>query len=243
MVEETGLRLNRVGRIMRLLFGDDVFVSYARKDTADYALALADALTSRKVSCFVDMWGSRPGSKVPPEVLRGLLRSTVLVVLGSPASAKSTKVEEEIRAFAKTGRPMIPISFGEALEEASWYDLLRGVSVSREPESALADGRPSGRVIERVANAEGFTRRNVRLRRALLLGVVLLAALGCGSAWLAVRIAAEQGKLADPMKCRPSRSEAAKSVWLSVMRMERWHDGIPEAADCWVKCTRRCRRP
>jgi hypothetical protein len=38
---------------LRLLSADDIFISYARRDSSTYASGLADELTKRGFSCFI----------------------------------------------------------------------------------------------------------------------------------------------------------------------------------------------
>ncbi len=48
-----------VEKLRRFLFGDDIFISYSRVDST-YALSLANELTKKKLSCFLDQWGTPP---------------------------------------------------------------------------------------------------------------------------------------------------------------------------------------
>ena len=57
-----------IEKIRRFLFGDDIFISYSRVDST-YALTLANELTKRKLSCFLDQWGTPPGEKLPKELI------------------------------------------------------------------------------------------------------------------------------------------------------------------------------
>jgi WD40 repeat protein len=153
-----------------------VFVSYGRADASDYALALGVGLTKEGISCYLDQWGSHPGHQVPPDVMRMVRRCTLLVVIGSKAAGASERVGEEIREFVKTGRPIIPVLFEDEPADIVWLDSIHGVARTFEPAEALARGAPSAKVIERIANAEGFSRRNVRLRRiAAATGMAIIA--------------------------------------------------------------------
>src|SRR4029453_17338437 len=48
-------------RPVRLLLGDDIFISYSRADGAGYAARLAGELTRDGLSCGFDQWGACPG--------------------------------------------------------------------------------------------------------------------------------------------------------------------------------------
>lgn len=168
--------------LRRFFFGDDVFISYSRRQGADYALALANELTRRGLSCFLDQWGTPPGRELPPALKHALRRSTMLVLIGSEAAAASENVRLEVEEFLGTGRPLIPITFVEdshyreivsgraariaegTLERAAWYSKIEGVARTFESFDAMEKREPSAQVIDRVVNAEGFTRRNKRLR-------------------------------------------------------------------------------
>src|SRR5262249_35446211 len=89
-------------RIWRLFLVDDIFISYARADAAAYAAALANALTERNLSCRLDQWGARPGKAVPPEILRALRQSAMLVIVGTEGAVHSASVEREVREFLPT---------------------------------------------------------------------------------------------------------------------------------------------
>jgi WD40 repeat protein len=151
-------------RARRFLRGNDVFISYARADSAAYALALASELTKRKLQCYLDQWGTPPG-QLSPEVLGQLERSSMLVVIGSEAAGISPNVAAEVERFLKTRRPVVPINVAGVLEQARWFELIRGISLTFETRDAFLAGHPSDGVATRIENAEGFTRRNKQLRR------------------------------------------------------------------------------
>ena len=64
--------------LLRFLFGDDIFISYLRKDGANYAAALANELSKpgRDFSCFLDQWGASAANELSKLVtpLRAVLR-------------------------------------------------------------------------------------------------------------------------------------------------------------------------
>jgi hypothetical protein len=51
---DTGL----IAKVSRFLFGNDAFISYARRDATVYSLGLANELTKEGLSCFLDQWGT-----------------------------------------------------------------------------------------------------------------------------------------------------------------------------------------
>jgi hypothetical protein len=98
-------------RLLRPPFSDDVFVSYSRADGSTYAAGLASRLAGEQFSCRFDQWRTTSGRKIPPELLKALRRSALLVVVCTPESAKSEHVADEVSRFKKTGRDIIPIIF------------------------------------------------------------------------------------------------------------------------------------
>lgn len=170
--------------------GHDVFISYSRVDGPDYSLALASALAAKQLSCFLDQWGTAPGTRLPDGLIRHLKSSSLLVVVGTPAASASENVEQEINEFLIRDKPVIPIAFvpadgssGSSPEQLNlttgWWPKLQGVTVTREVPERILMG-PSERVIERIANAEGFVRRNQRLRRAFNTTAAVFAVLLVG---------------------------------------------------------------
>ena len=72
--------------LMRFIPGDDIFVSYSRADAVRYAEGLASELADRGFSCRLDQWDSEPGADMQATLVRGLRRSAMLVILGTPAA-------------------------------------------------------------------------------------------------------------------------------------------------------------
>src|SRR5262245_7723830 len=202
--------------LRRFFFGDDVFISYARGDATAYALGLANALTAREISCFLDQWGTPPGDELPHTLLVALRRSTMFVLVGTERAAASEPVRHEVEAFIGCGRPIIPIAIGSALEQSPWFPTIRGLSLARESESALRTGVPTETVISRIVNAEGFTRRNKRLRKAFwsTVGVIaiLLAIGGILLAYQSRRVATQTARANDATATAERATADAKTA-------------------------------
>ena len=196
-----------MAKASRFLFGNDAFISYARRDATIYSLGLANQLTKKELSCFLDQWGTPSGKELPAVVVSTLKRSNMFILLGTERAAASEAVKREIIEFKKTGRTIIPVSFDGALEKATWYDdLIAGISIAHESKQALETGKPSETVIDRIINAENFTRRNKRLRNyfwTTAASVVVMLLLGALAAFFIVRQA--NAKVADA----ETRSQAA----------------------------------
>ena len=189
----------RTLKLARVLFGEDIFISYSRADSTAYAASLANLLSARGFACFLDQWGSEPGKEIPARVLRILGRSSMLVVIGSRRAADSEAVGREVAAFLATKRPMVPISVDSALEQGRWFALVAGASLSIESGAQLADGKPSEHVLSRIDSSYRFTKRNTRVRRSFLAAGVILIALSGIAAWRqhAAYVAIEQSTRAQ----------------------------------------------
>src|SRR5215510_7131176 len=84
-----------LGNANRFLFGNDVFISYARRDATIYSLGLANELTKRELSCFLDQWGTPAGKELPREVVAALRKSAMMILLGTEGAAGSKAVAAE----------------------------------------------------------------------------------------------------------------------------------------------------
>jgi WD40 repeat protein len=165
-------------RVVRFFRGDDVFISYARRDGVRYATGLARELTRRKLACRVDFWETVPGVEIPHALRRAIRRSGLLAVVGSPGACVSRQVAAEIEEFLPTRRNLVPIAVGESIERAIWFSMIDGLTVEQEPEpGALETGAPAESVVKRIEDSCDFVRRNTRLRRtfaATLAGTMVL---------------------------------------------------------------------
>ena len=188
-----------VEKVRRFLFGDDIFISYSRVDST-YALSLANGLTKRNLSCFLDQWGTPPGETLPDELIKTIKKCSTMVLIGSKNAADSENVGLEVKEFLETNRPIIPITFVEdeqitnipedfnkqnltgTLEQSTWYPLIKGIAKTTEVLSALKTRTPSENVILRIVNSVEFRSRSRRLRKTFYttLGaiIVLLALAG-----------------------------------------------------------------
>jgi WD40 repeat protein len=206
-------RASRRESASRFFFGDDVFISYARRDGVPYALSLARALESRGFTCDADLFASKPELRTPESVKRRLKRSSLLVVVGSPGAAGSKEIDGEIATFADA-RPeanIIPIDVGGAIVGAQWEQRVIGLRREVETLDALGQGQPSEAVVGRIVGAGGFTRRHIRMRRSLwasALGTFTIITIGVISS---VVLAARAKDLATIAEARQLAGEAVRS--------------------------------
>jgi hypothetical protein len=172
--------------MLSFLFGYDIFISYSRKDGYTYATALANKLSLRDWTCFLDSGGgSTPGSSTPlssSTLLRALRRSELLIVVATPDAAQSAQVEEELSVFLQRRRGMvIPIVFGnESLHKARWASLVEGLVAIQDRDEALLTGTLSAStsaVLDRIDKALIYRNRTRRLIRTAWLAVFTISAL------------------------------------------------------------------
>ena len=172
----------------RSLAADDIFISYTRLDASTYAAGLADELTKKGFSCFIDKLGTDPNKDLPDMLRRKVKSCAMLVVVGTERAATRQTIAAEVSEFLQTGRgsSIVPIDFGGAVYRAEWYPLVEGIAPEPERNSmALDDGEPSPSVLSRIEKQFNYTRRNQRLRRAaismaVIFALLLLAGVGAG---------------------------------------------------------------
>ena len=208
-----------VEKSRRFLFGDDIFISYSRVDST-YALALANELMKRNLSCFLDQWGTPPGKELPKDLLDTIKRCSTMVLIGSKNAAESENVGKEVKEFLETKRPIIPITFVDeklldntsenfnpqnlvgTLEQAEWYPVITGIAKTTEVLSALETRKPSENVILRIVNAIDFRTQRKRLSNTLLTSIglfIILLLLGGLLAWFALSKTNELAKTEEKL--------------------------------------------
>lgn len=212
----------------RSFAADDIFISYTRLDASTYAAGLADELTKKGFSCFIDKLGTDPDKDLP-EMLRRKIRScAMLVIVGTERAGARPTIEAEVREFLLSGRrsSIVPIDFGGAVYEARWYGLVEGIAPEPEKNAeALDDGEPSPSVVSRIEKQFKYRRRDQRLRRATigtaaLLALLLLASVAA-SVYAAKQLdAAREADKAAKAADRAAREAGARAVEAGARAME-----------------------
>ena len=172
-------------RIIGVLFGYDIFISYSRSDAVRYPPELANRLRAlepaekfSRLSIYVDQWGAPPGDKLPARLVRALKRSGMLIIVVSRGAAGSSFVRQEVDAFVAMKRLIIPIIASDVDLETSWPELARLHTVTVvEDADAIHNAEPSERVIRRVAPSAEFITQAQRLRRSVQAAVGGIAVL------------------------------------------------------------------
>ena len=205
--------------LMRFLFGDDIFISYSRKDGSKYAAALANELSKpgSDFSCFLDQWGASAATKLSKPVLRALKRSSVMVLIGTAGAIGSPLVHEEVQRFTqrkwfRSLRPVLPINIDGALSTQSWSELT-GLNRIPETDEARSDGVPSPSTIRLIVNSYSYTKRAQRTRWLSVTALLLLIAsivVGGFAAYQARRARSEEQRANAESQRANSEAQAAR---------------------------------
>jgi WD40 repeat protein len=190
-------------RIMRFVFGRDMFISYSRRDSSKYAPALVLALQAKqpRLSFYLDRWIA-PSSSVLPRSLQRHLRwsSLMIVVCTENAVSPSSFVRQELREFSDLDRKIIPVdtgSFGLLRSDEELWEQIGGEDPEPESGDAVANGQPSEHVVSRILNAVQFTTQQQRLQRGVWATLVLIAvAIGGSSAYSVRTVHSAQARVA-----------------------------------------------
>ncbi|WP_221392628.1 toll/interleukin-1 receptor domain-containing protein [Dyadobacter sp. NIV53] len=164
---------------------DDIFISYCRSDATTYTDGLANELTKKGFSCFTDALGTDAGKDLPVSLINKLKGCTMLVVVGSPDTARSVPVANEIELFAKEKgtTSIILIDFNETIPTAPWQHFVTGLRREKEQPANLISGDPSPSIVNRIEKAFSYRKSKDRLRlytlsAAITLGILILAIAG-----------------------------------------------------------------
>ena len=196
--------LKWVNWIKSYIFGYDIFISYSRKDGTQFASSLANTLTEKKITCFIDQWGTEPGEKLPKGLKRTLMNSRIMVIVASPKAVHSESVLQEIDLFIKKSQGLIiPIDF-DCIQEASWFRKISGLARSDESLTQLHTGIPSDKTILRIVNTIGYSTRNRRLRKLAIYGISLLSLLLVGILWTGQELTETQSEISAQIELADS---------------------------------------
>jgi WD40 repeat protein len=180
------------------IFGYDVFISFALgpppRGTHSYASDLARRLRERDFTVFFSEDEAPPGEQLDSTLLKALLRSHTLVVIANRGTLQEPRwVRQEVEQFTSrhADRPIIPISIGGALQDATlaeqarqWLKFDDKIWLD-DSEDAVAQGIVSDELVKRLALAPAGRSSNVKWRRVIraivaVLAVLTVAAIGFG---------------------------------------------------------------
>lgn len=159
--------------IKKWFFGYDFFISYARKDCSEYALALSKEILDENYSCYIDQLGTTSSPSIPKKLIEKLKRSSILILLGSKEAAESEAINDEIIAFSETNRIVISIDFG-FVNEAIWKENIVGIPVTKELVSNLSKASPSNEIVNRSINSINFIIQSKRILMSAIVAIILI---------------------------------------------------------------------
>jgi hypothetical protein len=184
-------------RIADFFFGYDFFICYAHSDGNNYPRALAAALEKRGYKVFLDEREYPAGEDLRIGTRRMVGKSRYLVLIARDylvareERAETTWVRQEVEACLQAKRTPIVIDVNGAYSRASPANHLSRLLTDRifvAETIADADGAPSERVLQKLAEGFRATRQDViRLRwiSAAAFGLLVLAAVAAWQAWVA----------------------------------------------------------
>lgn len=167
-------------RLYRTLSGYDIFISYSRADSTDYAYAICQSFIAKGYECYLDQLSHvGPGKALPPVIRKAIKGSTAFILIGSEGACGSTAIAEEIDLFLShnKNKPLIPVSIGNNMPNAQWYEHVAGLATITDTSENLGAGKPFEEVLARIEAALKFTKKGTRLRRTargIIVGVIAL---------------------------------------------------------------------
>jgi TIR domain len=182
-------RIEILKAAIQRLFGYDFFISYAWYDGRPYAEALVRRLALKPYGyrCFIDQKEMGGGEAWRTSIRKALRRTSVMVLVASPAALASDNVFEEVRTFSARQRPLIPISFASGIAQLPPEHRLHPFLDERlrvgeqDGLQPLKLGEPADNVLTFLDYSFGFVRVS-RWRTIILTGAVLVFAAIAGFA-------------------------------------------------------------
>lgn len=116
--------MSLIRKIKKAIFGYDLFISYSRKDSLDYAYSIAEYFMAeeKNYECYIDQIASTtPGKQISNNIITAIKRSRGFILIGSKGAQQSQDADpipQEIDVFLthNTKRFLIPININGALD-------------------------------------------------------------------------------------------------------------------------------
>lgn len=180
--------------IYRFFFGNDFFISYARKDSTGYALSLANSILDNGFTCYLDQFGTQAGGEIPLSLKIKIKASKIFLLVCSACSLSSDSINKEIIEIDTTYTDIIPIVFSD-ISSAIWHNQIYGIAVSSETIESLLLGKPSENIINRIINAFNYKKQTNRIKLFLKLSVTAVSILFVTLLYLANNIESKSKEL------------------------------------------------
>jgi WD40 repeat protein len=171
------------------IFGRDIFISYSRWDSREYAPNLALIVQkryqeqhNRKLSVYLDRWIAPPSGRLPLSLRLQLRWSSMLVLICTEKAVESDFVKDEVARYAKLRRKVLAVDvdgvFQAVRKKEPWVSV-SGADPEAEVAAAVKRAEPSKNVVERILMMAEFTTQDRRLRTAVW-GTIAFVALSVG---------------------------------------------------------------
>jgi hypothetical protein len=192
--------MNIFSIIKRFVFGYDIFISYSRKDSLDYAYSIARHFMKNEYGydCYIDQLSStNPGKDLPASIKSALKSSTAFIIIGSEAAMNSKPISEEIVTFRKLkgNNPIIPIDIDGRIFLSEWYPAIEGLAVIDEDEESFYNKQASAATLERIHNSLSFTKKSQKLRRTAIAFLSFFVVSILLTAFMYIRVGAAKKEL------------------------------------------------
>lgn len=180
-----------ISSIKKFLFGYDIFISYSRSDSLDYAYSLATYFITKGYEPFIDqISNTKPGADISDNIVNAIKRSKGFVLIGSEGaqlSQDNDPIPQEIEVFLKenSSKFLIPINVDGALKvervEINHPTItiiekkIFGLTLYPENKTSFDRKIPSKEILDKIEQALKFTKKSSRLRRisiVILIGVI-----------------------------------------------------------------------
>ena len=190
-------------RLNKSIFGYDLFISYSRQDSLDYAYRISRFFMEKGFECYLDQLSSTtPGNELPDGIKKAVSRSTAFVLIGSPGARQSLPIDQEIAEFLAENKnqPLIPVNIDGTCFEAVWFPRIEGLALIDETLENLRKGQPADDVTSRILDALQFTKKGKRLRTIAISTICTILVIAIGLSAIALFQASRVVKAKDDLK-------------------------------------------
>lgn len=180
-------------KIYKTIFGYDIFISYSRMDSMDYAYAISKYFIDKGYECYIDqLSSSTPGKELPKAIKSAVSNSTEFILIGSKGAKNSEPIKNEIDAFLNKNqnKPFIRISINNEINnECIWFELIDGLPPIDDSLENLQNGIPDKDVLVRIESALKFTKKSIRLRQiATSIIIAVLVIVGSAIIYTSIKV-------------------------------------------------------
>lgn len=190
----------------RGLLGYDFFISYARQDGTEYAVALERGLTERGFVVFRDETGLDGGERLSVAVQSAARKARRLIVIGTRAALDRPWISAEVELFTSRKAEVVPVDIDDIRGSQTWVDAADVLFVTD-----IGARTPSQPAFERIV-AGMLNQRVIRRVRRVVLGVGIAVVATAVFLLLRVREAHLQRERSDTIARAARAAEQAAAL-------------------------------